>query len=618
MGGLPRLTAAGLAALVVGQYAAGQAPVVPIDPAPAGPPALNRPTGPDAPPPPADPPPPSFTGTLVDPPLGFTGPSGVRRSVAPNIDFAPVEDRWRIGFPEWDRYNRGHPLLDQYPSVLGRWFDPYAQNVLKGDYPIIGQHTFLNVTGSLLSVQEARQLPTATTPFESTVRPFQNEFFGRPNQYFSTNFLTLSADLFHGDASFKPVDWRVKLTGVGNYNALHVQELAQVSPDVREGLIRRRTWFALQEFFGEVKLFDLSSEYDFVSVRAGSQPFTSDFRGFIYSDTTLMGRVFGTRRGNKEQFNIVYTEQFEKDTFSGLNSFDDRHQNVFIANYYVQDFLTPGYTVSASVHVNDDQPSVRYDRARFLVRPDPTGVFQPHRVQTAYLGLASDGHIGRFNISSAAYWVVGRDSLNPIANQEQAVNAQLAALEVSYDRDWVRFRWSGLYSSGDGNPNNGTATGFDAILPNQNFAGGEFSYFQRQGIGLFGVALANRSNFIPNLRSSTLQGQANHVNPGLWLVNAGVDLEVTPRLRSINNVNFLWLDKTATLETLLFQPNVKRGIGTDISTGLEYRPLFNNNIIFVGGAAVLLPTDGFKAIYNRLNGDVPPLASVFVELNLNF
>ncbi|MFO0852139.1 MAG: hypothetical protein U0871_26780 [Gemmataceae bacterium] len=584
----------------------------------ANPPALDRPVGPDAPPPPQAPRPPTFTGTLVDPPLGFTGPSGVRPSVAPNIDFVPVEDRWRIGFPEWDRYGRGHPLLDQYPYILGRWFDPYAQNVLKGDYPIIGQHTFLNLTVSALSLFEARQLPTATTPFESTRRPFREEFFGSPNQLFSNNFVTVSADLFHGDAAFKPVDWRVKATGVFNHNYLAVQELAVVSPNVLDGLNRARTWFALQEFFGEVKLFDLSSEYDFVSVRAGSQPFTSDFRGFIYSDTNLMARGFGTRRGNREQFNVVYTEQFEKDTFSGLNSFDDRHQNVFMANYYVQDFLTPGYTVSASVHYNDDQPSVRFDRAGFLVRPDPAGVFQPHHVQTAYLGLAGDGHIGRYNVSSAFYWVLGRDSLNPIANQAQTVSAQMAALELSYDRDWARFRVSGLYASGDGNPNNSHATGFDAILPNPNFAGGEFSYFQRQGLPLFGVNLATRTNLFPNLRSSNLQGQANYVNPGLFLVNAGADFDLTPKLRSINNASFLWLDKTAVLETFLFQPNLDRELGTDLSTGIEYRPLLTNNVIFVGGAAVFLPASGFRAIYDRLRGEVPALASVFVELQLTY
>lgn len=586
---------------------------------PANPPVLDRPVAPDAATPdflPAEQP--TFTGSLTDPPPGFAGRSSVRPTVFPTIDFGPVEDRWRIGFPTWDRYDRGHPLMDQYPYILGRWIDPYAQNVLKGDYPIMGQHTFLNMTGSILSLSEGRQIPTATTPFESTARPFQEEFFGRPNQFFTNNFFSLSADLFHGDAAFKPADWRFKATGVFNFNSLHVEEQAVVSPNVLKGLNRTRTWFALQEFFGEVKLADLSTEYDFVSLRVGSQPFVSDFRGFIYFDTNLMARTFGTYRGNRDQFNIVYTEQLEKDTFSGLNSFDDRHQNVLIANYYRQDTFFPGYTASASLHYNDDQPSTRFDRAGFLVRPDPAGVFQPHRVQTVYLGLAGDGHIGRFNLNNAFYWVVGRDSNNPIANQAQDVSGQLAAIEVSYDRDWARFRTSFLYSSGDGDPSNGKARGFDTILPNMNFAGSQFSYFGRQGIPLFGVNLANRINLIPDLRSSQIQGQANYVNPGLFLVNAGVDFDITPKLRSVNNVNFMWFDKTAVLETFTFQPNIDREIGTDISTGIEYRPLLNNNIVWIVGASTLIPASGFQNLYSRFTGDANPLAALFVELQLTY
>lgn len=640
-----RVLLAGLAALGVPfvtrpSAAAEPAAVVPIaadnnsaavlEP-PAGPPFLDaplprsiRPTNPGRPPlldRPVSPEPmaerrdrqPTFTTTLIDPTPGFSGPSGVQRTIHATEDFVPMPDRWRIGYPEWDRYDRGHPVLDQYPYVLGTYFDPYSQNVLKGDYPIIGEHTFFNFTALVLSLNQYAEIPTQTTPFESTARPFTEEFFGRPNQYVSSNFLLTSFDLFHGDAAFKPADWRIKLTPVFNFNSLAVSELAQVSPNVLKGATRNRTWWAFQEFFGEVKLADLSAEYDFISVRLGSQPFVSDFRGFIYADTNLMARVFGTRRGNKEQFNFVYTEQFEKDTFSGLNSFDDRHQNVAIVNYFVQDFYFPGYTFLANMHYNDDQPSTRFDRAGFLVRPDPAGVFQPHRVQTVYLGAGGDGHIGRFNITHMAYWVLGRDSRNPIANQEVDVSAQFAALEVSYDRDWIRFRASGLYSSGDGDASNSRATGFDTILANPIFAGGEFSYFQRNGLPLFGVQTVGRLNLIPSLRSSPIQGQANYVNPGLFLVNGGIDLEITPRLRSINNVNFLWFDKTNVLETFLFQPKIDREIGTDLSTGLEFRPLLNNQIIFLAGAAVLFPASGFQALYQRLDRDVNPLASVFVE-----
>ena len=35
----------------------------------------------------------------VDPPLGFTGPSGVLPTAPASADFVPMEDRWRLGFP---------------------------------------------------------------------------------------------------------------------------------------------------------------------------------------------------------------------------------------------------------------------------------------------------------------------------------------------------------------------------------------------------------------------------------------------------------------------------------------------------------------------------------------
>ena len=172
----------------------------------------------------------------MDPPIGFTGPSGVMPTEFQESDhFVPIEDRWRIGYPAWDRYGKGHPVTDDYPYSPGRWFDPYNQNVFKGDYPIIGQHTFLDITAMANLDFEGRQLPTQTTPFESTERPFSGNFFGRPNSFITLNFFSLSFDLFHGDAAFKPVDWRIKLTptlGVSNFS---FSELAQVSPNVLQG-----------------------------------------------------------------------------------------------------------------------------------------------------------------------------------------------------------------------------------------------------------------------------------------------------------------------------------------------------------------------------------------------
>jgi hypothetical protein len=553
------------------------------------------------------------------PPLGFTGPSGiVPRDVQESSHFVPVEDRWRIGFPEWDRYGLGHPPLSDYPYVEGHWWDPYNQNVLKGDYPLIGQHTFLDITPSTLMILEERQVPTATSPFESITRPGQTDFFGRPNQFLYSQYFNLGIDLFHGDAAFKPVDWRVRVLPIFNVNYLAVDELAVVSPDVRKGTTRGRTWFSLEEYFIESKITDLSPDYDFLSVRVGSQPFTSDFRGFIFSDVNRAIRLFGTRLSNRDQFNLIYFDQQEKDTNSQLNTFQSRHENILIANYYRQDFIFPGYTTELSVHYNHDGPTFHFDKNGFLVRPDAVGVFTPHKLDVVYLGWAGDGHIGRYNVSNAFYWALGRDSDNPLAGQEQEISAQMAALELSYDRDWVRFRTSFFWSSGDSNPANKHATGFDSILDHPNFAGGDFSYWQRQAIQLFGVNLTNRMSLVPDLRSSKIEGQSNFVNPGLWLLNAGMDFELTPKLRMINNLNFLWFDQTESLQMLLFQDRIHSYIGADLSTGFEYRPLLSNNVIMRAGLSTLIPGAGFQDLYRRLTDRVNPMLASFLEMELAF
>jgi hypothetical protein len=580
----------------------------PLTPPPGGPTIPNVPfTGPP------------FYRPPVDAPLGYTGRSGiVPRDIQTDNHFVPVEDRWRIGFPSWDRYGKGYPLVDDYPYTPGRLWDPYGQNVLKGDYPIIGQHTFFVLTGQSRSLFEFRQVPIPTTPFESTANPRSYPFFGRPDQFVYLQYFALGLDLFHGDAAFKPVDWRLKVTPIFNINYLAGQELAVVNPDVRRGVDRGRTFLALEEWFFETKILDSSPNYDFVSARIGSQPFTSDFRGFIFSDTNRAVRIFGARNSNRQQFNLALSLQQEKDTNSFLNTFNDRHQRVLIGNYYVQDFVFPGYTSQWSVIYNRDEPTFKFDKNDFLVRPDPVGVFQPHGLDVAYLGWTGDGHIDRINVNHAFYWALGHDSLNPLANRPQDINAQMAALELSYDRDWVRFRSSYFWSSGDSNPRNGHATGFDGVFDNPNFAGGQFSYWQRQAVRLLGVNLTNRESLFPNLRSSKFQGQSNFVNPGLHLANAGADIELTPRWRLIANANFLWFDNTETLKTFVFQEKINRFIGTDLSLGTEYRPRLNNNVVVLFGAASLIPGQGFKDLYSNIRTDVGPMFSVFMDVALTY
>lgn len=553
-------------------------------------------------------------------PYGFAGPSGIKPTeTQTSSHFIPVEDRWRLGQQGSDRYGKGHPVMDDYPGIKGAWWDPYNQNVLKGDYPIIGQHIFLNIIGLSETLVEGRQVPTPTTPLEATRNPGQAAFFGDPDSVTTVQNFALSLDLFHGNTFFKPVDWRFKADFIFNMNNLAAEELGVVSPDVRDGTDRFRKDFAIEEWFAEAKISDLSPYYDFASVRAGSQLFVSDFRGFIFNDINRGVRLFGTRHSNRDQFNIVWFDQTEKDTNSLLNRLnEDRHQNTWIANYYRQDYLFPGYDINLSFHANHDRATEEFDKNNFLVRPDPVGVAIPHDIRSYYFGTASNGHIERINVSSAFYYVFGRDDLNPIAGKEVDISAYMAALELSYDRDWVRFRSSYFYQSGDSDPNDDIATGFDAIFPEPNFAGQEFSYWGRQGIRLFGVELTNRESLTASLRNTKFQGQTNFVNPGLHLFNLGLDADITPRLKTINNLNFLWFDHTEVLETYLFTAGVDDYIGADLSTGLEYRPLLNNNVLLLGGLATLLPGQGFEDLFQTINSETDSPVAGFLEVVLEY
>ena len=108
------------------------------------------------------------------------------------------------------------------------------------------------------------------------------------------------------------------------------------------------------------------------------------------------------------------------------------------------------------------------------------------------------------------------------------------------------------------------------------------------------------------------------MNPGLWLVNSGVDFDITPRFRLVNNANYLLFDKTATLETFTFQSEIDRDIGFDLSSGFEWRPRLNNNAIILGGVSAFLPGGGFRQLYNKKDDRVDPLLSAFAEIVLQY
>ena len=532
-----------------------------------------------APTPPPEPTPPT-------PPVPEATPAPPAPRMPEPGDFAPVRSRWDLPFPGDPRWPRG------------RLIDPYNQNVLKGDKPIDGNSLFLVLTGSLESPFEGRNLPVGSGV--SAERAGSQEFFGQYGQFFTSPRATVSAELFKGQTAFRPKTFAIKATGVFNLNYLRAQERNVVHIDPREGRTRRREDASLEEAFAEAKLADLSPNFDVVSARVGIQPFVSDFRGLVFSDTNLGARVFGNASNNRWQYNLAGFELLEKDTNSDLNTFDRRHQRVYVANVFHQDTFTHGYQLSLSYHRSEDRASdeFHFDRNGFLVRPARIGTPHLHDITANYVGLAGDGHLGRINVSHAMYYALGTDEDHPLGGH-QDIRAGMAALEASIDKDWTRWKATFVYASGDDSPTDGSARGFDSIYDSSNFAGGPFSFWVRSGIALTQTAVLLKApgSLLPDLRSNKFEGQANFVNPGLMLAGVGLDADLTPKLRGIVNANYLRFDKTGTLDLLLFQPNIRKSIGIDLGAGFVYRPFLNENVVITAGVTGLLPGPAFEDLY---------------------
>lgn len=565
---------------------------------------------------------------LLTPP---DGPDMPAPPAALPAGFARFPDRWKFDWPEYRRYGplEGVPNIPSHSEALyipGHLFDPFNRNKLKGDYPIIGQQTFLvlNLTSDTLT--EGRSLPAASGT--DYVVPGSSNFFGRFGQFVMVQNFGFSVDLFHGDTSFKPVDWQIKFTPEVNLNYIATQENGIVNANPEKGTSRLDSHWGLQEAFVEKKLKDLSPNYDFVSLRLGIQTFNSDFRGFIFFDQEPGARLFGNLDSNRYQYNLAYFAMLEKDTNSGLNSMSYRHQQVMIANLYKQDFLVPGYTLQGSYHFNKDDPSVEYNTDNFLVRPSPVGAvvsnggIQTNAIRAHYIGITGDGHFKRLNVENAFYEALGRDRFNAIANTPppliprwRDINAQMAALELSLDRDWLRYRVSAFFSSGSKRPNSSTERGFDAIMDNPDFAGGFFSFWLREGYHLFGtdVGLNGGDSLLPSLRSSKIEGQANFVNPGIFIYNAATDIKITPKWKAVINLNLIRFDHTEPLELLLFQSQIHAGVGADSGLGIVYRPALSENITITGVFNAFIPFQGFKDIYTGST-----LYSVAVNVRFRF
>lgn len=541
---------------------------------------------------------------------------GAIRALPPQAfptDTLPLPDRWRL----ITAFCPVEQVFVAVQDVCRSRLDPYRQNFLKGDRPINveslpsfiplhGDDWFFTLSATSDTVVEPRTFPLPVG-VQTTERPRSTDVFGRPASIVFSQSFIIGAALTKGMTAFKPPDIEYRVTLAYNASYVDVPERRILSVQPSAPSHRFDHFIGVQELFIDKHLGNDSDRYDFHSIRIGIQPFQSDFRGFLFNDNQLGIRLFGNRDGNRFQYNLAAFWRLEKDTNSGLNDLGQtpRDDFVFIANLYRQDLPVPGLTsqISLIYNRNREGDEQKADHNGFPTRPSLIGTLRGHDYDVYYVGYNADGRIGRINLTASLYGAFGQDRANPITDRNARISAFFGAFEASYDHNWMRFRLSGLYASGDGDPYDDVENGFDAIFENPQFAGADTSYWIRQTIPFIGggraVSINGRNGILNSLRSSKEQGQSNFTNPGTILLGAGGDFDLTPELRLSTNINHLWFENTAILGALRNQANIGRDIGWDTSLSAIWRPHANQNIIMRLSAAALLPGEGFKDLFTN-------------------
>lgn len=541
---------------------------------------------------------PGRTGALVteeNPEIVPLRPPRVRNPVSP-IPVPSLAD-YRASVPMPDRWG----IVDEL-GYTESWLDPYNRSPLKGDRPI-GNEWFYNVALISDTILEVRDIPTPVGS-SSTQNPGQVDVFGSQEQTLAVQNVAVEFVYYKGDTVFRPPDHEFRFTAAFNYNRAVLDEVQGVNANPRDGESRTDTQVGIQAAFYDKHLRNVSDRYDFDSLRVGIQPFNNDFRGFLFQDNQFGVRLFGIRDNNKWQYNLAWFRRIEKDTNSGLNDLGKglRNDDVFVANVYRQDMPVKGFNSQASIlyNRNTEGNEFHYNENEFIERPASLGFEAPRNYDVVYLGYSGDGHFGRLNLTTSNYYAFGKESRGVFVNDEVSISAFFHASEISMDFDWFRPRVSFMYASGDSDPFDDVATGFDAVFENPIFAGTDTSYWNRQSVPLIAggrVGISGRNSLLNSLRSSKEEGQSNFTNPGLILFGLGADMDLMPSLRVSVSVNSLFFDTTEVLEVARNQPDIDKSIGIDASVSVTYRPLTSQNIVLRGSYATLFPGAGFDDMF---------------------
>lgn len=474
-----------------------------------------------------------------------------------------VDDRWRVG--------------DQLGVTNNDWLNPYGPNTLKGDRPWFrtgdagpDHWWFGHISATLGASFDARQ--NVRSGAAANVE----------NQRLTRFQLANDWHLYQGNTTFRPPSWAFRLA---THTFLDADTAAAATPPNRgDSAIHT----GLQQASVTRLLRVNSVRYDYDSLRLGVQSYNHGFRGLIYADNALGLRFFGNRDNNQKQYNLAWFRRFEQDQLSTLNDWRLRREDIFAANLYWQDHWRPGLTSLFSVLWN------RY-------RDQPLGGQARRNYDAIYLGYSLDGSMGRWNVTGVSTLLLGRDRSIEAGNPRKTITAGLLAAELSTDWQWHRFRFSSLLASGDGDPQDHEANGFDAVNQRPLIFAGHNSLWLRQSAAL-SVAnlgrqqLTQRGGLLVNLRGQDLNSPANFSNPGLVMLGVGSDHRLSTKTTLSTQLSRMHFARTAVLRQLSNRARVSSAIGTEFTTWLVWRPQLSQNIVLRASGSWLWADSGYRSL----------------------
>ena len=266
----------------------------------------------------------------------------------------------------------------------------------KGDIPLFGDKVFFSLTGVLDNFVGLQAQPRLLLGWAVPERAVPRAQHPRADHRGRSSWRS-----FHGDTVFTPKDWahpaRARSCG---------SAAATTTPSTTAAARTSRS----RKAFGELKLFEIGETFDATSARGPVQGFNSDFFGLIYNDVQPGARFFSEIARNQFKVNLAAFDRLNKEKLSG-------------AQRVRQAARSPGGRGGLPVgrlHPARASTSCRTSCTATTRRRPSSAAARSTRY---YFGFATNGHIDRFNVNSAFYYVTGTTARNTPNLRQQDISA---------------------------------------------------------------------------------------------------------------------------------------------------------------------------------------------------